>query len=99
MRSQFPRSKLCAYWAVGPWLKGPVVTGLDSLDGNVLVTAERSNDGGLVGKNDLVGRVGREKTLEEGDGRVKDDGTLTAGLGMDVDLMGVHEVGFHVRDV
>jgi hypothetical protein len=64
-----------------------------------LVTAKGSNDGSLVGKNDLVGRVGREKTLEEGDSRVKDHGTLTASLGMDVDFMGVHEVGFHVRDV
>jgi len=88
-----------AYRAISPRLKGPVVTGLDSLDGHVLVPAEGSNDGGLVSKDDLVGRVGREKTLEEGDGRVEDHSTLTASLGMDVDLMCVHDVGLHVRDV
>jgi hypothetical protein len=91
VRLQFPALNFCiAYRAVNPWLKGLVVTGIDSLDGNILVTTKGSNDSGLVGKDNPVGRVGREKTLEEGDSRVKYHGTLTASFCMDVDLMSVH---------
>ncbi|KAG2355310.1 hypothetical protein BDR07DRAFT_1453816 [Suillus spraguei] len=44
VRLQFPALNFCiAYRAVNPWLKGLVVTGIDSLDGNILyMTIQRT---------------------------------------------------------
>ena len=84
---------------MGPRLERPVVCRFNAFDGYVLVSAKGSNNGGFVSEDDLVGRVGREKTLEKSDSRIEDDRALTAGLGVHMDLMGVHEVGLHVRNV
>lgn len=101
MRSQCPwLGKLwVAYRAASPRFQRLVIARLNSLDWHVLVPAEGGNDGGLVSEDNLVRWVGGEETLEKGDSRVEDDGTLTAGLSMHMDFMGVHEVGLHVRDV
>lgn len=87
------------YRASSPGLEGTVVSRLDGFDRDVLVSTERGDDRGVVGKGDFVLRVGRVKTLEKGDGGVEDHSALTASLGVDAELMGVDDVGFHARDV
>ena len=95
-----PRRKVtCTHWAVSPRLKRAVVTGFDCFDRNVLVTAEGCHDRSLIGKGDLVFGGRGEKTLKEGDGGVEDHGALTTGLGVEVNLVGVNEVGLHAPDV
>lgn len=64
-----------------------------------MVAAERSNDGGLVGQNDLVVGAGREETLEESDGRVEDDSALNTSLDADLDLVVVDEIRANPFDV
>lgn len=93
------RNKNRDYRASSPGLEGTVVSRLDGFDRDVLVSTERGDDRGVVGKGDFVLRVGRVKTLEKGDGGVEDHSALTASLGVDAELMGVDDVGFHARDV
>lgn len=95
----YVRGVLLESRAVSPGLKGAVVSRFDSFDRDVLVAAERSDDRAFIGKNDLVVWVGREKTLEKGNGGVKDHGTFTASLGVDVDLVSVDKVSLHAGDI
>jgi hypothetical protein len=57
-----------------------------------LVAAERSDNSGLISKNNLVFGVGREKTLKESDGRVEDDSAFDAGLDANLHLVIVDEI-------
>lgn len=60
--------------------------------GDILVSSERSCDSGLVGKDDLVGRVRREEALKKSNCRVEDDSSLNTGLDADLHLVVVDEV-------
>ncbi|KAG6895929.1 hypothetical protein C0992_011506 [Termitomyces sp. T32_za158] len=51
------------------------------------------NNSRIIRKLDFVVFVGREQTLEERDGRIKDNGTLNAALDACFDLTVVDEVG------
>lgn len=64
-----------------------------------MVSTEGSNHSGFVGKDDLVVGVGREEALEEGDGRVEDDGAFDTGLDANLDLGVVDEVGADALNV
>ena len=64
-----------------------------------MVTSEGCNDDGLVGEDDLVFGGWREEALEEGDGRVKDDGAFDTSLDADLDLIVVHDVRADTLDV
>jgi len=67
--------------------------------GNILVASERSNDGGLIGKNNLVLGSGGEQTLKKSNGGVEDNGALHAGLHADLNLAIVDEVRANALDV
>ena len=64
-----------------------------------MVATKRSNDGGLVGQNDLVVGVGREEALEESNGRVEDDSALNTSLDSDLDFVVVDEIRANALDV
>ena len=66
---------------------------------NVLVASERSDDGGLIGKNDLVLGSGGEQTLKKSNGGVEDNGALHAGLHADLNLAIVDEVRANAFDI
>jgi hypothetical protein len=57
-----------------------------------LVTSERSNNSGVVSKDNFIVGGRREEALKEGDGRVENNGAFYAGLNSDFDLIVVHEV-------
>lgn len=85
--------------AVGPGFQRAVVDGLNGLNRDVLVTAEGSNDGGLVGQGDAVLGGGRVETLEDGGSTVEDSSTLATNLDTGVNLLEVSEVGGDATDV
>ena len=66
---------------------------------DVLVTAEGSNDGGLVGQGDAVLGGGRVETLEDGGSTVEDSSTLATNLDTGVDFLEVSEVSGDATDV
>lgn len=67
--------------------------------GNILVSAKRCDDGGLIRKLDLVLGVRGEQALKESYGRVKDNGALNASLDANVYLAVIDEVAAHTLDV
>lgn len=87
------------YRAVGPGLERAVVARFNGFNWYVLITAEGRNDSGLVGQVDLVVGVGGEQTLEEGDGRVENDGALSSRLHADLELAVVDNVRSDSWDV
>jgi len=64
-----------------------------------LVAAKGCNNGGLIGEDDLVVGAGREETLEKGNGRVEDDGALSASLDADLHFVVVNEIRADALDV
>jgi len=64
-----------------------------------LVTAERSNNSGVISKDDFIVGGRREEALKEGDGRVENNGAFYASLNSDFDLTVVHEVAVDSLDV
>lgn len=66
---------------------------------NVLISAERSDDGRLIGEDDFVVGVGREQALKKGNSRVEDDGAFHTSLDADLDLAVIHEVGADALNV
>lgn len=61
--------------------------------GDVLVTAQRCDDDGTIGKLLTVLGGGGEETLKQGSGRIENSSTLATGLHADMNLLEVHEVG------
>ncbi len=66
---------------------------------HVLVTPERSNNSGVVSKDDFIVGGRREEALKEGDGRVENNSAFYASLNSDFDLTVVHEVAVDSLDV
>jgi len=86
-------------WAVSPGLEGTVVSRFNGFNRDILVSTERSGDRCFISKSDLVLWVGGVKTLEKGDGGVKDHGTLTTSLGVDVELVSVDDIRIYAGDI
>ena len=64
-----------------------------------MIPPEWGGDHGLICEHDGVRQSGREHALQERDGSVKDNTTLTTILDSGVDLVEVDEVGADVMDV
>ena len=75
------------------------IESLLSHTGDVLVTTQGRDDDGSIGKLLTVLGGGREETLKQGSGRIKDSGTLATGLHTDMNLLEVHEVGGDLGDL
>jgi len=70
-----------------------------ALTGDVLVTAQRSNDDGTVRELLAVLGVGWEESLKQSGSRIENGGTLTARLHSDVNLLEVNELGGDLGDL
>ena len=57
-----------------------------------MVTAERRNNGGLIGKGHLVFGVWWEEALQHGSGTVEDRCTLTTDLDTNVDFIEINKL-------
>ena len=66
---------------------------------NILISTQRCNNGGFVGKNNLVLRTGWEKTLEQSNGRVENDCAFHSGLDADLDFIVVDQIGANALNV
>ena len=64
-----------------------------------MIPPEWGGDHGLIREHDGVRQSGREHALQERDGSVKDNTTLTTILDSGVDLVEVDEVGADVMDI
>jgi len=64
-----------------------------------LVATKGSSNCSLVRKDDFIIGGGREESLEEGDGGIKDDGPLDSSLDTGLDLVIVDQVGSDAVDV
>jgi len=67
--------------------------------GDVLVTAQGSDDDGTISELLAVLGVGREETLKQSSGRIEHSGALTTGLHSDVNLLEVNEFGGDLGDL
>jgi hypothetical protein len=67
--------------------------------GDVLVTAQGSDDDGTVSERLPVLIVGREETLKQSGGGIEHGSTLATGLHADVDLLEVNELGGDLGDL
>jgi len=85
--------------AVGPGFEGTIIARLNGFDRNVLVATEGSSDNSLVSQSDFVVGIGGEKPLEDGDGRIEDDGAFGPGLHPDLDLAIVYDIRTDTWDV
>lgn len=66
---------------------------------NILISTQRRNNSGFVGKNDLVIRIGWEKTLEQRNGRVENDCAFHSSLDADLDFIVVDQIGANTLNV
>jgi hypothetical protein len=70
-----------------------------SLTRDILISAQRRNNSGFVSKDDLVLRVGWEKTLEQRNGRVENDCAFHSGLDADLDFIVVDQIRANTLNV